>query len=165
MSRTVSEPAELTPSKPPNTTRVAVMATVGVLLFGALVGGGLYWTLHRFGSKSSCPAPSTGSTVAATTTSGAERDDYEATIMRVKGTDTQVNLANARAKLVAKACVDENGARLFSDDDVKALSKKSALALQRVFDAASRLSGLSKQDMEDLTKNSGNGQREDSPIA
>src|SRR5262249_41555953 len=50
------------------------VATLGVLLFGALVGGGIFWSLHRFGSKSSCPAPVPGTTVAATTTSGPELD-------------------------------------------------------------------------------------------
>jgi hypothetical protein len=92
---------------------------------------------------------------------GKERDVYEAAIMRIKGTDAQLIMANARAKLVAMSIVDETGKRLFEDTDVAALGQKSAESLQRVFDVAQRLSGLSKQDMEDLTKNSADGQHDD----
>jgi hypothetical protein len=96
--------------------------------------------------------------------SGLERDQYEASLMQMRGNNPQWNFANARARLVARTAIDENGQRLFTDDDVRLLAKKSAVALQRVYDVATRLSGLSPQDMEDLTKNSANGQHEDSSI-
>lgn len=93
---------------------------------------------------------------------GAERDEFEATVVVRRGRDMQVNLANMRAKLVALSVVDANGARLFSDADVGALSRKSAVALQRVFEAAQRLSGLSPDDVETLAKNSVSGPNGDS---
>ena len=114
--------------------------------------------------RESVSVPEWGGDVLVQSLSGAERDAYEATVMRLNGTDAQINLVNVRAKLVSRSCVDESGVRIFSDDDVKALSKKSAVALQRVFDAASRLSGLSKNDLDELTKNSGDGQRDDLAI-
>ena len=104
--------------------------------------------------------PEWGGEVLVQSLTGWERDAYEATLMQLRGNNPQWNLVNARAKLVARSCVDEAGARLFTDDDVKALAKKSAAALQCVYDVAMRLSGLSSQDMEDLTKNSSNGQHE-----
>jgi hypothetical protein len=86
---------------------------------------------------------------------GAERDQFEASIISRKGRNTDVNMQNFRAKLVALSVVDpETGARLFDDADVGALGRKSAAALQRVFDVAQRLSGLSPQDVDELTKNS-----------
>jgi hypothetical protein len=97
--------------------------------------------------------------------SALERDNYEATLMKLKGNDPQWNFANARARLVARTVVDESGARLFSDEDVRLLAKKSAAAIQRVYDTATRLSGLSPQDMDELTKNSDDGQPEDSLTA
>lgn len=89
---------------------------------------------------------------------GAERDAYEATIINQRGTDVKMNLANARAKLVQRSIIDESGALLFDESDVKRLAKKSAAALQRVYDVAARLSGLTKEDIDELTKNSENGQ-------
>ena len=86
---------------------------------------------------------------------GAQRDEFEASVVVGKGSNRDVNIKNLRAKLVALSVVDEAGALLFTDKDVDALGKKSAVALQRVFDTAQRLSGLSEADVEDLQKNLG----------
>lgn len=86
--------------------------------------------------------------------SGKERDAYEASIVKQRGKDTQVNMKNARAKLVALCTIDETGKRLFTEADVVALSQKSAKALDRIFAVAMELSGISQDDLEELTKNS-----------
>lgn len=85
---------------------------------------------------------------------GAQRDAFEGSVMLGKGKDRDVNLKNLRAKLVALSIVDEKGARLFTDADVNALGAKSATALNRVFEVAQRLSGLTGEDVEALEKNS-----------
>lgn len=85
---------------------------------------------------------------------GAERDALEASIVEQRGRSTRMNLMNLRAKLVAMSVVDEEGNRLFSDADVEKLGQKSAAALNRIFEVAQRLSGLTSEDVEELTKNS-----------
>ncbi|HEY3834456.1 MAG TPA: hypothetical protein VGO03_19340 [Acidimicrobiia bacterium] len=52
----MTAPADQAERTPPNTAKVATLATIAVLLFGLVIGGGLYWSLHRFGSKGTCPA-------------------------------------------------------------------------------------------------------------
>lgn len=100
--------------------------------------------------------PEWGGTVLVRALSGAERDAYESGIVTVSNSGTQrVNLANLRARLVAMACVDAEGKRLFSDEDAAALGDKSAAALERVFDAARRLSGLTEGDVEELAEGFG----------
>ena len=94
--------------------------------------------------------------------SGSQRDAFENATLEQKGRSQRVNLANVRARLCALSIVDENGKRMFSDEDVRALGRKSAAALDRVFSAAQRLSGLSDEDVEELAKNSDGGQSEDS---
>lgn len=89
---------------------------------------------------------------------GLERDELEASVVSRRGKQVDVNLINLRAKMVAKCVVDETGARLFGEEDVRTLGKKSAGALQRVFEVAQRLAGMSDEDVEELTKNSENGQ-------
>lgn len=84
---------------------------------------------------------------------GKQRDSYEASILDQRGGERKVVLANARAKLVALCAIDENGTRLFSGDEVSQLGNKSAVALERLFDAARRLSGMSERDLEKLTEN------------
>ena len=71
-------------------------------------------------------------------------------------------MSDMRAKLAALAVVDENGNQIFSTSDVRLLSRKSASALNRVFEAAQRLSGLTNADMDELSKNSDGGQSGDS---
>jgi len=83
-----------------------------------------------------------------------ERDAYEKMVLDRRGKNTRVNFEDMRAKLSVWCIRDGEGNRLFSDDDFSELSKKSASAVQRVFNVASRLSGLSSEDVEELTKNS-----------
>lgn len=108
--------------------------------------------------------PEWGGSVLVRGLTGEERDAYEATLMQLRGTDAKLNLANARAKLVARSVVDDAGNLLFSDRDVAQLAKKGAAALQHIFDVAQRLSGLTKSDLDDLTKNSEDGQHDALPI-
>jgi hypothetical protein len=89
---------------------------------------------------------------------GTERDAFEASIMVGKGKDKEVNIRNLRAKLVCRTMVDEKGHRIFSDSDIPAIGNLAAVALQRVFEVAQRLSGLSDEDVEELAKNSDDGQ-------
>lgn len=84
---------------------------------------------------------------------GAERDSFEASVVDIRGSSQKINMLNVRAKLVSLTVCDENGERIFEDADVIELGKKSALALQRLFDIAQRLSGLSKEEVNALEKN------------
>lgn len=92
--------------------------------------------------------------------SGTERDAWEQSIIDMKqaaarrnGAGLDYDFANFRAKLVARCIVDEDGQRLFGESEIGLLGRKSAAALDRVFTVAQRLSGLSSQDVEELTKN------------
>jgi len=80
---------------------------------------------------------------------GAERDALE---MSVAGGE-QKDLRNMRARMVAMACVDADGKRLFSDADAKGLGELSAAALDRVFWVAMRLSGMSAADVQAAEEN------------
>lgn len=106
--------------------------------------------------------PEWGGTVLVRALDGEERDALEASMIQGKGKNAQVNLKNLRAKLAARSMVDENGKRLFEDGDIPALAKKSAAALNRVYEAAQRLSGITPEDVDELTKNSKPAQSEDS---
>lgn len=109
--------------------------------------------------------PEWGGTVRVKTLNGAERDSLEQSMIDKKGKDSSMNMANFRAKLCSKTIVDEAGKRLFSDIDIADLGRKSGAALQRVFNVASRLSGFSSNDIEELTKNSESSQSDDSGTA
>ncbi|MCS7294433.1 MAG: hypothetical protein NZ761_03460 [Dehalococcoidia bacterium] len=84
---------------------------------------------------------------------GEERDSFEESVIRQRGDQRELNLHNFRAKLVARSIVHpETKERLFKDNEIHLLAKKSAVALQRVFEAALRLNGMTQQAVEELTK-------------
>lgn len=106
--------------------------------------------------------PEWGGVVRVRGLTGAERDAFESEIVELRGKKAKLNTQNFRAKLVRRSVVDEDGQRLFSDHDAQLLGQKSASALQRVFDVAQRLSGLSETDVEELIGNFDEGQSDDS---
>lgn len=81
---------------------------------------------------------------------GAERDAFEAGCVAGRGKRRELSLLNVRAKVVAFCCLDEQGARLFSDADAEALGHVRADVIDRLFAVASRLSGMREQDLDEL---------------
>lgn len=99
--------------------------------------------------------PEWGGSVRVRTVTAQEKDAWEQSLQTGKGRNIQLDLGNVRAKLVALTVVDDHGKRLFTDKDVLALGQKGAKAMSRVYDAASKLNGISEEDLETIVKNSG----------
>lgn len=97
----------------------------------------------------------------------AERDDYEQSLLESSGTGRNLklipNLQNAKAKLVARTLVEENGDRVFTDSEAGQLGGKAASAINKLYEIARRLSGISDTDVEEMVKNSSPVQGESSP--
>ena len=90
---------------------------------------------------------------------GRERDLWEQSLTedkpgrrRKKKEAMRVNMDNMRAGLCALCIVDEDGKRLFAQTDVVALGEKNAAAIDKLFDVATRLSGISEDDVDDLAE-------------
>ena len=101
--------------------------------------------------------PEWGGTVYVRTMNGTDRDAFEASMIDTKkpadGTKPTGNLRNIRARLCVLTACDENGKRLFRDDQADALGAKSSKALDRIFEVAQRLNGLGAKDVEALQGN------------
>ena len=93
--------------------------------------------------------PEWGGEVAIAAMSGAARDAWEQSLVG----ERKLSLDNIAARLVAYCAVDADGKRLFSNDDIEALGRKSARALARCVKVAQKLNGLTAGDLEDLGKN------------
>jgi hypothetical protein len=85
------------------------------------------------------------------TMTGTERDSFEQGVVQ----DGKTDLSNIRARFCSIVIVDDEGKRLFSNSDIVALGNKSGKALGRVFDVGQKLNGFTKEDFEELSKNSG----------
>lgn len=97
--------------------------------------------------------PEWGGSVVVREMSGAERDAFEESMVVQRGKSREVNLKNLRARLVAFTVCGEDGKRLFSERDIEELGELSAAALNRVWDVARKLSGMSDDDVEELAGN------------
>lgn len=98
--------------------------------------------------------PEWGGEVRVQALNGTNRDKFEAAQIEFRGKERRVRLFNVRARLAALTIVDDNGNRIFTDEDVARLGSKNSAALDRVCTVAQRLSGLSDQDVDDIAKNS-----------
>ena len=86
--------------------------------------------------------------------SGVERDAWERSLVVGRGKRQTYNLDNVRARLSVRCLCDEQGARTMGDDDADALGGLRVDSLNKIFEVAQRLSGVSDQDVEDLGKSS-----------
>ena len=80
---------------------------------------------------------------------GTERDRFESEFVNGNKSVDMV-----RAKLVAKCLCDETGSRLFTETEIPQLGEKSAAVLDRLFSECMKLNRFSKEDVDDLAKNS-----------
>lgn len=99
------------------------------------------------------PVPEWGGVVLVKGLNGTQRNAYEESLIKMNGKNVGMNMQNATAKLVALTVVDEDGNQVFQQSDVEALGQKSGAALNRVYEVAQQLSGLSDKDMDELTGN------------
>ena len=91
--------------------------------------------------------PEGGGEVGVKSLTGAEKDAWESERQTEAGV---FNLENIRASLVAIAACDADGQRLFSLADVVDLGAKSVRALDRVFQAAKKLNGVTDEELDEL---------------
>lgn len=97
--------------------------------------------------------PEWGGEVIVRSLTGLERDQFEQSMIEMRGKRASLKLENTRARLVSLCVIDEQGKRVFSEGDVLALGQKNASALQRVFEVAQKLSGLTESDLQELSEN------------
>jgi hypothetical protein len=83
-----------------------------------------------------------------------QKDDFENAVVRISGRKRQVNLANARAKLLIMTVRNNQGRPLFTEADMGKISEIPAIVTEPILDTARRLSGMSAEEMDELAKNS-----------
>jgi hypothetical protein len=84
--------------------------------------------------------------------SAAERDAFEASTVQMKSGKQRPNLANLRARLVARCIVNEDNVLIFQSGDVERLGRKSAKALDFLFQECQELNGFTEADIEELVE-------------
>ena len=83
---------------------------------------------------------------------GTERDAWESIVFPGAGKPTVKE--NFRARLLVKVLCDDNGAAIFNDGEIAALSSNDSVELDRLYDVAVKVNALSSANVDELTKNS-----------
>jgi hypothetical protein len=95
--------------------------------------------------------PEWGGSVMVRGLTGRARDSIEARFMDANGKFALGRSGEFRGVYVSLTVVDEDGSLLFSEEDISALADKSSVALQRIFDVATRLSAVRAEDIDGIT--------------
>lgn len=82
---------------------------------------------------------------------GDEWDAFENSLVQGKMNDRRMKLDNFHAKLVARCIVDGNGVRMFNQEHVERLGKKSVGSLKLVAEKCQEICGIKKEDVDELT--------------
>jgi hypothetical protein len=98
--------------------------------------------------------PEWGGSVKLVGLSGAERDLFDAWRITQRESRHPQRYRNTRAWLVAHCLRDEQGKRIFGDQDLELLGAKSGKVLDRLYGIALRLSGIGEEGEEDAKKKS-----------
>jgi len=91
--------------------------------------------------------PEWGGEVCLKTLTGSERDSFEESYSGEK-------MKNFRCRFLVLTLCDENGERLFADDEADVVGKKSALVINRLFEKAWQLNAFSDAAVDSLGKDS-----------
>lgn len=98
--------------------------------------------------------PDLGGHVYVRTLTAAEKDAYEASQVKVgKDGDLEPQLANASGNLAALVICDEQGRRLFEDDDAGELGRLPAPVLAPIVAEARKINGMNRKAVEDAKGN------------
>jgi GTPase SAR1 family protein len=101
--------------------------------------------------------------------SGRGRDNFGNSLMKViedknekSGVRVEQTISDYRAKLAVCTLCDEKGVLLLKPNDYEALSNNiSTTKLERIAVAATKINAITKEDQDDMVKNSEPGQIED----
>lgn len=94
--------------------------------------------------------PELGGDVIVQGMSGAQRDEFERSLRKPNG-DLRGNI---RARAIVRSVINEDGSRVFSDDDIAAVGRMRADIAQRIWNAQQELSGISESDAKELGEDS-----------
>ena len=97
--------------------------------------------------------PEWGGTLTVRTLTGIERDEWESAFVN----QDKIAIRGLKARLVQLTTMNGDGQQMFTKADLQKINSKSASVIDRIFQVSQRLSGLTKEDAEEMVENSDAG--------
>jgi len=91
-----------------------------------------------------------GITVIVKEMTAGEGAEYENSLYKIIGQSVKMDMKNARSKLIALTCYDEQGAKLFDKKDEEQVKLLPNRVAAKLFDVASRLNNLTSDGQIDV---------------
>ena len=104
-------------------------------------------------SKESVAVPEWGGDVWVRTMTASERDAFDMSFIDAKTGKTVGTMKDLRSRLCQITLCDDDGKLLFDQGDIPKLAAKSGAVLDRCFDVAQRINGITGKDVDELAKN------------
>ena len=108
--------------------------------------------------RESMECPEWGQTLHVRTLTGAGRDEFENTVQSASKGKDGLDLRGLKIKLVLLTLCDDDGELLFDATDALVLNSKSSKVIDRIFQVAQKLNGLTADDVDEMVGNSDGGQ-------
>lgn len=96
--------------------------------------------------------PEWGGAVYVRTMTGAQRDAFEQACLDARRGD-RMDIKGMKVRLLIMTLCNGDGSWLFTEDDTEALGAKSAAAIDRLFQVAMRLNGLTEESLDEIAGN------------
>ena len=109
------------------------------------------------GKREQVSVPEWGGDVYLRALDGETRDAMDEAYMSRRDKDGKVSNAVFRSIVLEYCLVDSAGARLFGDEQIAALNRKSASVLRRLYERAEKLNELGAEAVDAAEKNSASG--------
>jgi hypothetical protein len=98
--------------------------------------------------------PEWGVTVWFRVMTGTARDEFEGATLRNMRGDEVVSTTGIRSMLLVSTLVDEQGAAVFTKQDIRKLEGKNSVVLHRLAEIAKTVNSIAKDSIDDAEKNS-----------
>ena len=95
--------------------------------------------------------PEWGGMLTIRTLTGAERDEWESAFVN----QDKIDIRGLKSRLVQLTTMNGDGQQMFTKADLQKINSKSASVIDRIWHVSRRLSGLTKEDADELVGNSG----------
>ncbi len=97
------------------------------------------------------PCPEWGVTLEVRSITNRQKADWEVRCATVRKGKTKVDPHRLKADLIVTTCYDPfDGSRVFTYDDIPMLAERNAAVLERLFDVACDLTGITQRDEGDI---------------
>lgn len=96
--------------------------------------------------------PEWGGDVRIQSLTGLEYDRFQKEIASGRGKNRDVRFDHLRTRLIVKCAVDEDGALMFEEADIRRLSSKNSKPIDRLFAACQKIVGMSDDDAEKMVE-------------